>query len=121
MSAREQVAAVARQIGAIRLEDSDQWFNRFEISSTSSNRRYVIAQRRSDDVWGCSCPGWRNRRYCKHVTDVLARLAAVASAGLVPEVQQMLASARTAYLDLSGPATISAPRQTGRALDLGGN
>lgn len=54
--------------GAERLPDNDQWTNRFEIKSESSNRVYIIAQHKSKGHWGCSCPGWRTRRKCKHLT-----------------------------------------------------
>jgi len=50
------------------LPDNDQWKNRFEIKSESSNRIYVIAQNKSKKHWGCSCPSWRIRRTCKHLT-----------------------------------------------------
>jgi hypothetical protein len=49
------------------LPDNDQWTNRFEIKSESSNRIYVIAQNKSKRHWGCSCPSWRVRRSCKHL------------------------------------------------------
>lgn len=65
------------------LTDTSQYKNRFQIKSESSNRLYVVAQRISDDVLTCSCPGWiraRNghlNRKCKH-TDVLSPLLAAA-------------------------------------------
>lgn len=49
------------------LPDNDQWQNRFEIKSESSNRIYVIAQNKAKKHWGCSCPAWRIRRKCKHL------------------------------------------------------
>lgn len=49
------------------LPDNDQWTNRFEIRSESSNRLYTIAQNKAKRHWGCSCPGWRTRRHCKHL------------------------------------------------------
>lgn len=49
------------------LPDNDQWGNRFEIESESSDRIYIVAQNKSTGVWGCSCPAWRTRRYCKHL------------------------------------------------------
>jgi len=52
---------------AIRLPDNQQWQNRFEIQSEASDRVYVIAQNKSKHFWGCSCPGWRTRRRCKHL------------------------------------------------------
>ena len=76
---RANIEAVAAQIGGTLLTDNDKWFNRFQVKSASSKRLYVIAQRRTDNVWGCSCPGWINYRKCKHLTDVLGRLANVAA------------------------------------------
>jgi hypothetical protein len=49
------------------LPDKGAWTNRFEVRSSSSNRIYVIAQNKSGRHWGCSCPGWCNRRSCKHL------------------------------------------------------
>lgn len=55
------------------LPDNAQYTNRFEIKSGSSNRIYTMAQRKSDGVLTCDCPGWRNarnghlNRTCKHV------------------------------------------------------
>ncbi len=49
------------------LPDNDQWKNRFEIKSESSNRIYVIAQNKTKKHWGCSCPAWRIHRKCKHL------------------------------------------------------
>lgn len=50
-----------------KLPDTDQWVNRFEVRSESSNRLYVISQNRLKRHWGCSCPGWRTHRTCKHL------------------------------------------------------
>ena len=52
---------------ALALPDNDQWTNRFEIKSESSNRLYVIAQHKKYKYWGCSCPGWKAHRNCKHL------------------------------------------------------
>jgi hypothetical protein len=49
------------------LPDNSQWKNRFHVKSESSNNLYVVAQRKSDDSWGCECPGWRTHRTCKHL------------------------------------------------------
>ena len=47
--------------------DNDQWEHRFKIHSESSNRIYTIAQHKKGRYWGCDCPGWKSRRYCKHL------------------------------------------------------
>jgi hypothetical protein len=116
------IAAVASQIGSTLLPDNGQWTNRFQVKSLSSSSLYTIAQRRSDHTWGCSCPGWRNHRRCKHLTDVLQRLAAVAISATASAFDQatlkMLASARTAYLDLSPAKEITIPTAKGRVLEL---
>jgi len=50
------------------LPDTDQWQLRFHIESESSNRLYVIAQHKTKRHWGCSCPGWKRHRNCKHLS-----------------------------------------------------
>lgn len=51
----------------LTMPDNDQWHHRFEIHSESSNRVYVIAQHKTKRYWGCSCPGWKAHRTCKHL------------------------------------------------------
>jgi hypothetical protein len=51
----------------LRLPDTDQWQLRFSIQSESSDRLYVIAQHKGKRHWGCSCPGWKRNRNCKHL------------------------------------------------------
>lgn len=53
--------------GSVALPDNDQWTNRFEIRSSSSNRIYIVSQNILKRFWGCSCPGWRRHRTCKHL------------------------------------------------------
>jgi hypothetical protein len=53
--------------GSKRLLDVGEWTNRFEIRSETSNRIYVVAQHKTRRHWGCSCPGWRRHRTCKHL------------------------------------------------------
>jgi hypothetical protein len=53
--------------GKQKLPDNDQWTNRFEIESESSDRIYIVSQNKKTGIWGCSCPAWRTRRYCKHL------------------------------------------------------
>ena len=52
---------------AVMLPNNKNWVNRFEVHSETSDRIYIIAQRISDGTWGCSCPGWRRHRHCKHL------------------------------------------------------
>lgn len=52
------------------LEDNKLWTNRFEIHSATSDRVYVIAQHKEKRHFGCSCPGWRIHRKCKHLDAV---------------------------------------------------
>jgi len=56
--------------GSVMLPDKEQWQNRFEVRSSSSNRVYIIAQHKIKKHWGCSCPGWKAHRKCKHLTAV---------------------------------------------------
>jgi hypothetical protein len=117
----KNIAAVAREIDGVLLPDSAQWHNRFQIKSSTSSREYVIAQRNTDDTWGCSCPGWRNHRRCKHLTDVLRRLARVAVSAVAKTFDEattaMLTSARAA-LDMETPKDIAAPTLKGRGVDV---
>jgi hypothetical protein len=45
----------------------EQWINRTEIQSETSNRVYIVSQHATKRFWGCSCPGWRTHRRCKHL------------------------------------------------------
>lgn len=49
------------------LPDNAQWKNRFEIHSETSNRVYIISQNIKKGHMGCSCPGWKRHRNCKHL------------------------------------------------------
>lgn len=51
----------------VALPSNDQWENRFEVKSESSDRLYVIAQNKKKRHWGCSCPAYRRYRRCKHL------------------------------------------------------
>jgi hypothetical protein len=125
--ARSQVAEIAEQIGSSMEPDNKDYITRFTVKSTSSSSVYLVSQRRRDSVWCCSCRGWtmhvdtQGRRKCKHLTDILGRLANVAAKAQVAldkEVVAMLKSARTAYLDLGGAAPITRRASAGRQLDL---
>ena len=54
----------------LALPDNDQWQNRFEVRSESSDRVYIIAQHKEKKHWGCSCMGWKRYRKCKHLTAI---------------------------------------------------
>ncbi|MBN8880503.1 MAG: SWIM zinc finger family protein [Sphingobacteriales bacterium] len=51
----------------LTLPDNDQWQFRFQVESESSNRLYTISQHKKKKHWGCSCPGWKRYRQCKHL------------------------------------------------------
>ena len=50
------------------LPDNKLWKNRFEIHSESSDRVYIVSQNIDKGHMGCSCPGWRRYRTCKHLS-----------------------------------------------------
>lgn len=52
---------------ALMLPDTDQWQFRFPVESETSNRLYIIAQHKTKKHWGCSCPGWKRYRDCRHL------------------------------------------------------
>ena len=60
-------AIAIRPYGAISLADNRDWCERFEIRSSSSDRIYIIAKNKKSGQFGCSCPSYRVRRYCKHL------------------------------------------------------
>src|SRR5438874_455897 len=47
--------------------NENTWINRTEIRSETSNRVYVVSQHAAKRHWGCSCPGWKAHRRCKHL------------------------------------------------------
>lgn len=77
---KQALVAFANAHGIEVLPDNAQWMNRFEIRSETSSRVYTVAQRKSDRSWGCSCPGWKSRRNCKHLTSMMPSLKLIASA-----------------------------------------
>lgn len=54
----------------VMLPDNDQWQNRFEAKSETSDRIYIISQNKKKKHWGCSCFGYRRYRRCKHLKAV---------------------------------------------------
>lgn len=112
------ISDVAAEIGSGLMPDNEQWINRFTIPSTSTNAVYVVAQRRTDQSWGCSCWGWRKNRHCKHLDRILNRLAALAEGQYDETVLNMLVSARTAYLDLDVTPIRLNTNTTKRLLDV---
>lgn len=67
MSSQREQARTILVPTSMALPDNTEWTNRFSIKSESSTRLYTIAQHKTKKHWGCSCPGWRTRRYCKHL------------------------------------------------------
>lgn len=51
----------------ILLPDNDQWQFRMEVKSETSDRIYIVSQNKKKKHWGCSCPGYRIHRTCKHL------------------------------------------------------
>lgn len=65
--------------GTTALVDNATHENRFEITSESSSRVYVVARSKNDGEWQCSCPGWiikkpGKERTCKHLKAMLPAL-----------------------------------------------
>jgi hypothetical protein len=117
------IELVAAQIGSSIMPDNKVWHNRFTVSSQTSSAVYTVAQRNTDDTWGCSCRGWIHHRHCKHLTDILSRLSALYAAqpvllSLNPHVRQILSSARMAYLDLEVTPLHRESQRNTRKLDL---
>ena len=53
--------------GHLVLPDNDQWTNRIEVRSETSNRVYVVAQHKKGRYWRCSCMGCIRFQHCKHL------------------------------------------------------
>jgi hypothetical protein len=77
MKGTDLIITVARQLGATVLPPNDQWINRLQIRSESSSRLYIVAQRRTSGEWGCSCPGWKAHKHCKHLKEMVPLLLEV--------------------------------------------
>jgi uncharacterized Zn finger protein len=74
---KQAVAIAANKADAELLPDNGQWTNRIQVKSESSTRLYIVAQRLSDGSWGCSCPGWKSHRNCKHLSAMTPLLVEV--------------------------------------------
>ena len=70
MSQTTDIQKLIKKANGISLPDNAQWTNRFEIKSETRNFVYVIAQHKNRKHWGCSCPGWRGHRVCKHLKTI---------------------------------------------------
>jgi hypothetical protein len=75
------LVAYAERAGIVLLDDNEQWANRMQIRSETSNRLYVVAQNKRTGVWACNCPGHKRARNgirkCKHITSMAGFLAQV--------------------------------------------
>ena len=70
------LAVIAQRVGAIVLPDHDKvWTHRIRVPGSTGNA-YVVAMRRTDMTWGCSCRGWIGHRHCKHLDPMLPILMA---------------------------------------------
>jgi hypothetical protein len=50
------------------LDDNDHtWVDRIAVTSKTSGNRYIIARNVKTGLLGCSCPGYRFHRKCKHI------------------------------------------------------
>lgn len=63
-----------------KLEESTTHRHRFEINSESSDRVYVVSQRKSTGGWECGCRGWIRHRHCKHIATLQPLLEQIAAA-----------------------------------------
>lgn len=51
-------------------DKNDKWQHRFFVPSSTVGKHYTISQHKEHKHWGCSCAGYRNRRECKHLTNL---------------------------------------------------
>ena len=75
-----EIVQIAARLGVELLPDNDQWEFRMQIRSASSSRLYVVSRNKRTKQWGCSCPGWRTQRHCKHL-NVMGRELRLLDAG----------------------------------------
>ena len=55
---------------SMSLPDKGVWRYRFNIPSETTDRLYKVAQHKEKKYWGCSCPGWKKHRHCKHLRNI---------------------------------------------------
>jgi hypothetical protein len=75
---RNAIALIAERNRVTLLPDGEQWVNRIQVRSESSNRLYIVAQRKTTGEWSCGCPGWKAHRNCKHLKNMVPILIAAA-------------------------------------------
>lgn len=72
------ITKVAQELGLTVLPDNKTHKNRIEIASETSNRIYIVAQRKTEGKnhgqWECSCMGWIRYRHCKHLDAMIPTL-----------------------------------------------
>lgn len=74
-----------------KLEETATHKHRFEINSASSDRMYVVSQRKSTGAWECGCRGWIRHRHCKHLDTLQPLLEAAAANEDVAEAKKLRA------------------------------
>jgi hypothetical protein len=62
-----------------KLEETGTHKHRFEVNSESSDRVYVVSQRKSTGAWECGCRGWIRHRHCKHLATLQPLLEQIAA------------------------------------------
>jgi hypothetical protein len=58
---------IHRPQGSALLPDNQNFTNRFEVRSESSDHVYIVAQNKANRGWSCGCFGWIRHRHCKHL------------------------------------------------------
>jgi hypothetical protein len=79
----KSVTRKAANLGLDILPDNKTHLNRMHVRSESSNRLYVVSQRKTSGQWECKCPAWVltfPRKNCKHLNAILPELAKVCRA-----------------------------------------
>jgi hypothetical protein len=78
---KTSITKIAKELGLAVLPDNKTHTNRLEIASQSSDRIYIVAQRKTEGThkgqWECSCMGWIRHRHCKHLSSMMPTLQLV--------------------------------------------